>query len=193
MAEAEAHHGHQGKSPNSDVTTVLVLLSVAMFVPLLMAVATWIPKTERLTVSDMTWERLVDVCEVRPVRHEGWELPEGATLISAEKRVYQYIRRMHQFRGTPVYADWYVYEIDEPVTVRTARAAGHKGEEMSWPEPGLQAGQGTQDRREKLTVVASDGTSYSVDSDIWDQLDIGDTADAKIISHEGQIVSVTVV
>jgi hypothetical protein len=176
-------------------------LEILPFLPLLIWLpALWFiwsgsqPRNVELEIDDLSWVRSVEVLEVRPTRHEGWELPEGATLVSSEKRAYQYVKRRFEYRGTPVYADWYTYEIDEPVCVRTETASGGAGDAIEWPDVSLSEGQSVGKRTETLLVHAADGTEYEVSDEVWRELEVGGTVNATVtwdgriegVSHAGE-------
>lgn len=170
------------------------LLMASLMAPIVLAMVgvvammmSSMPHKERIEVADMRWERTVAISEIVPTRHEGWEFPEGARLISAEKRAYQYVRKMYQYRGTPIYADWYVYETDDLTQTGTASESGGRDDEMKWPEPKLGDGQSVGQREQRLTVTTPDGTEHEVSQEIWDSLRVGDSVDATVTA-DGKIV-----
>lgn len=174
------------------------ILMAALMVPISLTIAEIVamvpsmPHKERIEVADMRWERTVAISEVVPTRHEGWEFPEGARLISAEKRAYQYIRKRYQYLGTPIYADWYVYETDDLTQVDTAYESGGRDDEMKWPKPRLEESQSEGERIQRLTVTSSDGTEHEVSQEIWDSLHVGDVIEATV-SDDGRITQVEAV
>ena len=174
---------------NLVANVVLVLCVVVAVACMTMMVLAVFPRSERISVADMTWMRSVSVFESRPVRHEGWELPEGSTLVSAEKRPYQYVRRMYEFQGRPVYADWYVYETVEPVVVSSPTRSGRKGEEVADPEVSLSDGQSLGGGEQELAVISADGRRYVVDWETWDAVSVGDEV-ALSVSPEGRVLGV---
>lgn len=172
-------------------------MMIALLVPVVGAllmlgamVVTSLPTNRTIVVDDMGWVRSVTVSETRSVRHEGWELPEGATLIAAEKRPYQYVRKQFEFQGKPIYADWYTYEIDESVPVRTETTSGGKADAREWPTPDLSEGQSVGNGTETLTIHTADGENHEISSEIWDKVDIGQTIEATI-APDGRIEEAT--
>lgn len=185
--KTERHHRSR------DDWAMMIALLVPVVGALLMLgamVVTSLPTNRTIVVDDMSWVRSVTVSETRSVRHEGWELPEGATLIAAEKRPYQYVRKQFEFQGKPIYADWYTYEIDELVPVRMETTSGGKDDLREWPESRLLANQSAGNGTETLTIHTADGESYETSNEIWDQVEIGQTIEATI-TPDGRIEEVT--
>lgn len=152
------------------------------------------PPRETITITDAGWTRSVPIMEDRPVRQEGWELPEGARLVASEKRPYQYVRRQHQFRGTPVYADWYTYETDKPIPVDVRVAKGGADDERTWPQAEASDGQSVGEGTETLWVIDGQGRRREATEEAWEAMrtGIGQTYEVEL-GDDGRIESATAV
>lgn len=184
-----AESDKQGDKTDCLLMASLIVPTVLVIVGIVAMMVSSMPHKERIEITDMRWTRTVTISEAVPTRHEGWELPEGARLISTEKRAYQYVRKMYQYRGDPIYADWYVYETDDPTQTGVVSESGERNDEMKWPEPKLDDGQSAGQREQRLTVTTPDGTEHETSQEIWDSLHVGDVVDATV-SDDGTIVSV---
>ncbi len=130
------------------------------------------PQNKEIIVKDLKWERITSVCEKQLVTHEGWEFPEGARLISAEKKVYERTRKMFQYGWTSHYADWYKYETNDTVKVKTLIKTGNKEDAIEWPTTQLLEGQFYSNESETYSVVDTEGNIYKTTFEVWNQLKV---------------------
>lgn len=142
-------------------------------------------------IASLDWKASVPVMEEGQVRQEGWDLPEGATLVSAQLRPHQTI----QFESEGIvgdtertfYATWFVYEVSAPITVDTVEATGRKSEPVKAPEPELAEGQSVGETSMQYTLTSEAGDTWPVDEAVWQKLEVGSTC--RLTVTDGWIVT----
>ena len=88
-------------------------LSVVAIICVIILPVFIIPVQYKATIKAFKWERTTYIKEYQTVCEEGWCLPEGAKEISHEQKEWG-----KSGSGTTLYADWYVYNIDDWVIVK---------------------------------------------------------------------------
>lgn len=136
----------------------------------------------------LEWVASVPILEQGQQRQEGWNLPEGATLVSAELRPHQEIDFDDEGPET-FYATWFVYEVTTPVVVDAATETGTKSQPVKVPEPRLSDGQVAGEPSVEYSVTDQDGQTHGVRQEIWDSMEVGATF--RIAEANGDIVSAT--
>jgi ribosomal protein L40E len=159
---------------------IIVLIGVAITV-----ISCW-PRNIAGEVNRVSWERVIPIEEIQPVKKEDWKnnVPSGAANVSCDMKEYNvqdnpapnatkecgqpYSKDLGNGRAEVVqdckyhvYADYCSYTVKEWVTVDTARAQGANYSPY-WPNFNLKSGQREGQRQEIYTVVfASGGKEYT--------------------------------
>jgi hypothetical protein len=153
------------------------------------------------TVSDIRWQRSIEILEQQPVQHSAWseEVPAGAKDVSCRDQYKETssnpVPNATEVCGTPytvdvgsgagkvvqdceyqVYASYCDFTALELVVVNTAVAMGND-QNPYWPAMNLQAGQQEGGRTESYQVsFAADGQTYAynpIDLAEYNQFSIG--------------------
>jgi hypothetical protein len=133
-----------------------------------------------VTIENMSWSTVVPIYKTITVTKEGWELPAGAKLISAEKKAYQERRKMFHYSGEIIYNDWYTYQIEEQTQVRSATAHGTKSNEITVPNPTLNDGENAGGAKKTFTITTNSGDTYLIHESDYKNFNVGDTVKISI-------------
>lgn len=133
----------------------------------------------------LEWVASVPILEQGQQRQEGWDFPEGATLVSASLRPQQDIS--FEDEGTQTfYATWFVYEVTSPVVVDTATERGPKSQPVRMPEPKLSDGQVAGEPSVAHLVTDEQGHEHLITEEAWDAMELGATFSVE--EDEGGII-----
>lgn len=162
------------------ILVLLGLLSIGFITYL------FIPREIEITVKSIEWEHIVETERYELVTRQDWD-----DYIPSDAKIVCYTRKKRGAGKSSWYDNWVYYTQEEWIPYKIYTSQGRKGDTDYWPEvyiseivepyPSL-GNIRESNRKTNYYVIAEDGHKYATTSELYSDVQIGDTIKCKYIA-----------